>query len=96
MIIIRSIILIILLILPSLSVAEYLKAIKSCEAFNRLHQRISKTRRVKNSGNIRLKEGYKYRIIEYRRDANEVRILIDYISQGNVRHRWVNRDCFAK
>jgi len=92
----RSIILILLLVLPSFSIAEYLKAIKSCEAFNRLHQRMSKTRHVRNSGNIRLKKGYKYRIIEYRGDANEVRILIDYISQGNVRHRWVNRDCFEK
>jgi len=96
----KIVLMIFILALPSLSLSEYMDikkdALKSCQAYNRLHQRISKTQHVRNSNNIRLKKGYFYRVIEYRRDADELRIEIDYISQGNIRHRWVKRDCLFK
>jgi len=90
----------IFILLPSVSFSEYIDikkmALKSCKVFNRLRHNISETRYVVDSDNIKLKVGYLYRIIEYRKDYNQLRIEIDYISQGDVKHRWVNRDCFYK
>ena len=61
------------------------EAIKECEAFNDL-------KHTTNQDDIKLIIGYEYNIIEGR--DNQFRILIDYISQGDIRHRWVNKDCF--
>lgn len=63
------------------------EAIKECEAFNDI-------KHTKNRNNISLKKGYPYRIIEHR--EAQIRVLIDYISQGSVRQRWVDSDCFYK
>lgn len=95
-----KIILAFILLLPSVSFAEYMnikkEALKSCKAFNRLRHDISITKHVIDSNNIKLKVGYLYKIIEYRRDYNQLRIIIDYISPKDVNHRWVNIDCFYK
>lgn len=60
-------------------------AIKECEAFNDL-------KHTSNLDNISLIHNYEYTIIEDR--GEDLRIFIDYINQGDIRHRWVNRDCF--
>ncbi len=93
-------ILLLVLLLPSVGLTKNMDiekdALKSCWAYNRIKHMISETRDTKNSGKIRLRKGYSYRIIESRDDINELRIEIDYIPQGSVRHRWVDRDCFYK
>ena len=60
-------------------------AIKECEAFDDL-------KHTSNLDNISLIHNYEYTIIEDR--GEDLRIFIDYINQGDIRHRWVNRDCF--
>jgi len=96
----KMILIVFILAIPSMSLAQYMdkkkKAIKSCEAFNRIRHNVSKTRGVSNSGNVRLKVGYLYRVIEYRSDYQQFRIEIDYIPQGSVRHRWADINCFEK
>jgi len=84
----------------SLALAEYVdiqkSTIKSCWAYNRIKHRVSETKHTTNSNRMRLRRGHKYRIIETRDDIGELRIEVDYIAQGSVRHRWVDRSCFYK
>ncbi len=64
---------------------KYLKAKDECRAFNNI-------KHTENKDNISLIKDYEYRVIE--NQDGQVWILIDYIAQGDVRHRWVDRDCF--
>ena len=63
----------------------YKVAIKPCLAFNNM-------KHTKNKGNISLKNGYKYRVMKSQK--NQFRIFIDYLSEKEVPHRWVDSNCF--
>jgi hypothetical protein len=63
----------------------YKIAIKSCLAFNNM-------KHTKNKGNISLKNGYEYKVMKSQK--NQLRIFIDYLSEKEVPHRWVDSNCF--
>ena len=70
------------LILINISFAKSLVATQACEAFNNL-------RHSKNSGNISLRVGQEYEILEQR--DNDYFIRVPYAHPQN---RWVDKSCF--
>lgn len=64
---------------------NYKIATKPCLAFNNM-------KHTKNKGNISLKSGYEYKIMKSQN--NQLRIFIDYLSEQEVPHRWVDSHCF--
>ena len=61
------------------------EAVKDCLAFNNM-------KHTKNKKNISIEKGHIYRILEHR--DSQLQILIDNMSESDLRQRWVDKDCF--